>query len=201
MQPAAREHLLEAMLSEFGERGYDEMSVADALTLAGVSKADFEAEFADRDACLLAAYERLTERLERRTAEGCALGGEWPARVRRGLEALLKELAAAPALARLLTRDFPAIAPEARRRYQGFVEGFVPLLRAGRELAGPGTELPREVEMLAVGAAEAIIFEEIEAGRAVQLPSLAPEILFSVLVPFLGPEDASAEMQRAQEEQ
>jgi AcrR family transcriptional regulator len=186
------------MLSEMGERGYEAMSVADAMSVAGVSKADFEAEFADRNACLLAAYEQLTERLERRTAEGCALGDEWPARVRRGLEALLEELAAAPALAQLLVRAFPAIGPEARARYQAFVESFGPLLRAGRELAG--AELPREVEMLAVGAAEAIVFEEIEAGRAANLPGLAPEILFSVLVPFLGPEAASAEMQRAREE-
>jgi len=62
---------------------------------------------------------------------------------------------------------------------------------------GTGVELPREVEMFAVGAAEAIIFEEIEAGRAAQLPVLAPAILFSVLVPFVGPEAASAEMERA----
>jgi AcrR family transcriptional regulator len=199
MQPAARERLLEAMLSELGERGYEALSVADALARARVSKADFEAEFADSDACLLAAYERLTERLERKTAEGCALGGEWPARVRRGLEALLEELAAAPAMAQLLIRGFP-IGPEARRHYQSFVEGFGPLLRAGREFAESGAELPREVEMLALGAAEAIVFEEIEAGRAAQLPDLAPAILFSILVPFLGPETASAEMQRAQEE-
>src|ERR1043166_3810515 len=112
MQPAARERLLEAMLSELDERGYEAMSVADALTIAGVSKADFEAEFADSDACLLAAYEQLTERLERKTAEGCSLGGDWPECVRRGLEALLEELAATPAVAQLLIRTLPAIGPE-----------------------------------------------------------------------------------------
>jgi hypothetical protein len=38
------------------------------------------------------------------------------------------------------------------------------------------------------------------ARRTAQLPALAPAILFSVLVPFLGPEAASAEMQRVREE-
>lgn len=199
MQPAARERLLEAMLSELDERGHEAMSVADALNAAGVPRADFEAEFADEDACLFAAYEQLTERLARRTTEGCARGGDWPARVRRGLEALLEELAGAPAMARVAIRAFPAISPEARSRYEDFVAGFAPLLREGRVFAPAGAELPREVEMLAVGAAEAIVFEEVEAGRAEQLGSLAPEILFSVLVPFLGPEAASAEMRRAQE--
>ena len=199
MQPAARERLLEAMLTELAASGYGAMRVDDALTLAGVSKADFEAEFPDRDACLFAAYEQLTERLARKTAEGCALGGPWPQRVRRGLEALLGELAAEPALALVAIRTFPAIGPEARARYQEFVEGFADFLREGRELLAAGEELPTEVEMLAVGAAEAIVFEEIEAGRTAALPALAPAILFSVLVPFLGPEAASAEMEKAQQ--
>jgi AcrR family transcriptional regulator len=201
MQPAARERLLEAMLIELAASGHGAMRVADALTLAGVSKADFEAEFADKDAGLFAAYEQLTGRLLRRAAEDCGRGGEWPARVRGGLEALLEELAGAPEMARVAIRTFPAIGPEARARYQDFVEGFAPLLRGGREFAEAGEELPGEVEMLAVGAAEAVVFEEIEAGRAAQLPALGPAILFSLLVPFIGPEAASAEMQRAQREQ
>jgi AcrR family transcriptional regulator len=200
MQPAARERLLEAMLIELTASGYDAMRVADVLTLSGVSKADFEAEFGDKETCLFAAYEQLTERLARKSTEGCGSGGEWPQRVRRGLEALLRELAAAPAMARVAIRTFPAIGPEARARYQEFVESFAPLLTGGRELSGMGAELPTEVEMLAVGAAEAIVFEEIEAGRAEQLPTMGPAILFSVLVPFLGPEDASAEMEKAQQE-
>jgi AcrR family transcriptional regulator len=199
MQSATRERLLEAMLSELGERGYETMSVADALNEAGVSRADFEAEFAGKDACLFAAYEQLTERLARRTKESCGRG-EWPARVRRGLEALLEELAAAPAMAQVMIRAFPTISPAARSRYEDFIASFSPLLREGRKLAKGEAELPREVEMLAVGAAEAIVFEEVEAGRAAQLGSLVPEILFSVLVPFLGPEAASAEMQSARQE-
>ena len=199
MQPTARERLLEAMLVELAASGHEAMRVANALTLAEVSKADFEAEFPDKEACLFAAYNQLTARLARKTSEGCGRGGEWPARVRGGLTALLEELASAPALARVAVRTFPAISPEARARYQDFVASFAPLLREGRELAATGAELPGEVEMLAVGAAEAIVFAEIEAGRAAQLPDLAPAILFSLLVPFLGPEAASAEMEKAQQ--
>jgi hypothetical protein len=194
-----RERLLDAMLEEMVESGPDGAKVEVALQRAELGGEQWLAEFVDKEACLLAAYGQLTERLARRTVEGCGLGENWPQRVRCGLEALLEELASAPAVAQLLIRAFPAISPAARGRYQAFVESFAPLLGGGRRLAGTGAELPREVEMLAVGAAEAIIFEEIEAGRTAQLPSLAPEILFSVLVPFLGPEDASAEMQRASE--
>jgi hypothetical protein len=194
-----RERLLAAMLEEMVESGPGGAVVEAALQRAGLEDEQWLAEFVDKDACLLAAYGQLTERLARKTAEGCGLGENWPQRVRCGLEALLEELASAPAVAQLLIRGFPAISPAARGRYQGFVESFAPLLGGGRKLARSGAELPREVEMLAVGAAEAIVFEEIEAGRAAQLPDLAPAILFSILVPFLGPEAASAEMQRASE--
>jgi AcrR family transcriptional regulator len=194
-----RERLLDAMLEEMVQCGPDGVEVEAALGRAGLDGEQWLAEFVDKDACLFAAYEQLTERLACKTGEGCSLGEDWPQRVRGGLEALLEELAGAPAVAQLLIGAFPAIGPAARARYQEFVESFAPLLAGGRELAGTGAELPREVEMLAVGAAEAIVFEEIEAGRAAQLRALAPAILFSVLVPFLGPEAASAEMQRASE--
>jgi hypothetical protein len=194
-----RERLLGAMLEEMVESGPDGAEVEAALRRAGLDGELWLAELVDRDACLFAAYAQLTERLARKTAAGCELGESWPRRVRCGLEALLEELAGAPAVAQLLIRAFPAINPAARARYQAFVESFAPLLRGGRALAKGGAELPREVEMLAVGAAEAIVFEEVEAGRAAQLGALAPEILFSVLVPFLGPEAASAEMLRASE--
>jgi hypothetical protein len=194
-----RERLLGAMLEEMVESGPDGAEVEAALRRAGLDGEQWLAELLDKDSCLFAAYAQLTERLARKTAEGCSLGEDWPQRVRCGLEALLEELAGAPAVAQLLIRAFPAIGPAARARYQEFVESFAPLLGGGRELAAAGAELPREVEMLAVGAAEAIVFEEIEAGRAAQLSALTPAILFSVLVPFLGPEAASAEMRKASE--
>jgi hypothetical protein len=195
-----RERLLDAMLEEMVEKGPDGAEIEAALRRVALDGGEWLAEFLDKDSCLFAAYAQLTERLARKTAEGYALGHEWPQQVRRGLESLLEELAGAPAVARLLIRTFPAIGPAARARYQEFVESFALLLRGGRELSEMGAELPAEVELLAIGAAEAIVFEEIEAGRTAQLPVLAPAILFSLLVPFLGPETASAEMERARGE-
>jgi hypothetical protein len=194
-----RERLLDGMLEEMAEKGHRGAEVGAALRRVGLSGSEWLVEFPDRDSCLFAAYEQLTERLSRKVLEGCAGGGDWPQRVGCGLAALLEELAAQPWMARVLTRSFPAIGPAAYQRYQCFVEGFAPLLREGREFSEMGEELPSEVEMLAVGAVEAIVLEEIETGRVAQLPALGPAILFSVLVPFLGPNAAATEMRRASE--
>jgi AcrR family transcriptional regulator len=192
MGPAERQRLYDAALDELGERGYEGADLDDALARAGVSRPAFEAEFSDKDSCLFAAYDELTGRLVRRAATKCDRNDEWPRRVRTALGTILDELAAEPRIARALVCSFPAIRPLAYLRYMEFLESFAPFLREGRDFSDLSGELPGEIEMLAIGAAEALVFEEIDAGRASQLPSQAQAILFSLLVPFMGPERALA---------
>lgn len=197
MNSEQRGVLLRAMLEELVREGYGGASVERAQRVAGVSAAQFEAEFAGKDECLFAAYENLAEQVVRTAGAGCESGDPWPERVRTGLTALLGELAAEPEMARAITRSFPGIRPSAYKLYVDLLERFVPFMEEGRDYSEVEEELPAEVEMLAVGAAEAIIFAEVDAGRAERLPQLMPEILFSVLVPFMGPDRAADEMRSA----
>ena len=206
MKARSRELLLKAMLRELGEKGREGIEPARVLPACMVSAEEFTAEFADVDACLDAAYDELSAQIATEVQVGCKNGGSssagsrsWPSRVRAGLDALLGTLADDPPMAHILIRTFPSLGGEARRRYQAFTERFVPLLAEGREHSGVAEELPSGVELLAIGAAEAIIFEEVASGRAEQLPELGPSILFSLLVPFLGPISAAAEMEKAQQ--
>jgi AcrR family transcriptional regulator len=194
---AKRGHLFEAMLLALAKRGYEGMVVEDVLVRSGTSQAEFDAAFGDKDACLFAAYEHFTDRLLATTTERCQPGEEWPLRIQQGLEALLGELAAQPQMAQVVMRSFPAIRPAAHARYMSFLEAFAGFFTEGREFAGVPEGLPAQVEMLAVGAAEAIVFDEVHAGRAAELRKLMPAILFSVLVPFLGPERAATAWREA----
>jgi hypothetical protein len=192
-----RERLLDAMLEEMAERGCRGVEVESAIQRAGIADREAIEQLGGHDAWLFAAYDHLAERLVGRATEGCDATEEWSLRVRRGLEVLLEVLAANPEMTRMTVRSFPGLRPAAHARYMSLLEAFVPYLREGRKLSGAGERLPSEVEMLAVGAAEAIVFDEVQANRIERLPSLMPAILFSVLVPFVGPERASAAMQRA----
>jgi AcrR family transcriptional regulator len=192
-----RARLLEAMLEELVDKGYPEVEVEAAVERAHLSGDGWSQLFGDKDACLVAAFEQLTEQLRAAIGRGCASAGVWPERVAAGLAVLLAQLASRALMAEALARSFPAIGPAAQARYHAFVEGLAPLLAEGREFSGTAAELPGEVELLAVGAAEAIVFEQIQAGRTAELAGLGPEILFSVLVPFLGPVVAAAEMEKA----
>ena len=190
-----RARLLEAMLEELVEKGYREVEVRGALERAHLGGERWAAVFVDKDACLVAAFEQLSGQLRAAVCEGCAVEGEWPSKVAAGLRALLGRLAARAAMTEALARSFPAIGPAAQERYQAFVESLAPLLAGGRECSGIGDRLPTEVELLAVGAAEAIFFEQIQTGRTALLGELCPEILFGVLVPFIGAAGAGAAME------
>src|SRR4051812_24897532 len=117
MNAERRDALLRAMLDQLAKWGYREASVERARREAGVSAADFAADFADKDECLFAAYDRLAEELVAKASAECDTTEPWPERVRVGLETLLHELAARPEMARAITRSFPGIRPSAYQRY------------------------------------------------------------------------------------
>ena len=202
VSPRERTRLLEAMLEELVEKGYSEVEVTAAVRRAQLPAAAWSEHFPDKNACLTAAFDELTEQLRLAIVAGCLAGGDWPERVAGGLRALVDELAGRAAMAEALAGVFPSIGPEAMRRYQRFVESLGPMLVEGRAYSGIPHDLPVDVEMLAVGAVEALVFEQIQAGRTSRLAALMPELLFSILVPFLGPAAASeamaAERARAQ---
>lgn len=197
METGRREALLRAMLQELVTKGYRELSVEVVRERVGVSANEFARSFSDKDECLIAAYDLVADQLLERVRDRCERSDPWPDRVRGGLATILAEISAEPSLARALTRSFPGIRPAAYERYVELLTRFVPFMEEGRDYSGVDEELPGEVELLAVGAAEAIIFAEVDAGRGESLPTLLPEILFSVLVPFMGPDRAAEEMRSA----
>lgn len=197
MDAQQRGKFLEMMLVELAQRGYGDASVERAMRASETPPSAFESEFADKDECLFAAYDLLTERVVEKAVGGCDGGEDWPDRVRAGLLAVLRELAAEPEMAKVMVRSFPSIRPSCYERYVHFLGRFLPYMKEGRTYSGLAEDLPAEVELLAVGAAESIIFSELDAGRADRLPSLMPEILFSVLVPFIGPDRAADAMRSA----
>jgi hypothetical protein len=199
MEAGARGRLHAAILAELEEKGPEGIELPRVLWNVGLSEHNFEASYEGVEACLFAAYDELTAHLDTVVREACRANkkkSSWPERVSAGLDALLKELAARPQMARALLRSFPSLGPRAQARSQAFLESFGPMLAGGREASEIGADLPSEVEMLATGAAEAILFEEVESGRAESLPAMLPSLVFSLLVPFLGPADAAAEMEK-----
>jgi len=191
-----RDRILVAMIRVVGSKGYDATSVADVIEEAGTSRTTFYKHFDDKHDCFLTAYDRLVERVFAAVVANCDGEKSWLDRVCKGLETLVEIFALEPELARTAVVEVAVAGADARQRHWDAVARFTAYLDGGRRLNG-GPELPEHISTMAAGAVSGLIFDELVAGRAEQLPELLPDLLFALLVPYIGPTAAAEEMRRA----
>jgi AcrR family transcriptional regulator len=194
------ERILWATVRLASEKGFESVRLFDVMERADVSRAAFYELFESKEECLFAAYERVLEVLVAYVARAFEGNEPWPLKIKRALQACLEACSAEPEVTRMAAVEVPAMRAEAQRRYCDALQRFLPLLTEGREYTGNGIDLPPDLELMAVGAVEAIIHEEVVADRTQDLPAKLPDTLFTVLVPYIGPEAAAAEVRRAEQD-
>lgn len=195
----SRQRILESMIVVAGRKGYRATTVGDAIAEAGASRATFYKHFDDKHDCFLAAYELVVERVLTAVEAGCDGERPWLERVRAGLASLVALLARDPGLARVAIVEAALAGAEARRRQLAAIGHIAQLLEARRvaESGGAvdddasGDRLPATTGLMAASAVAGLLFDEIQAGRTAELPQRLPDLLFALLVPYLGPREAS----------
>jgi len=193
-----RERLLEAMVRCAADRGYEATTVSDVIELAGVSRATFYEMFEDKEDCFLEAYDAVIDVLVAHVTSAFEAAAEeaWPEQIARGLRAMVELLSAESDIARMAMVEVTAAGEDARARYRAALSRFTPFLEKGRTWSGQDDSLPADTARFAIGGATSMIFDEIRAGRGPDLQRLLPDLVFAVLMPYLGPETAEEEMQR-----
>src|SRR3954451_24564057 len=88
-----RGRLVEAAMHVFGTRSFGEARVADVLERAAISRKTFYEQFADKEACFMAAYEAAAVRARDAVRVAARDQQQWDASLRAGIEALLGFLA------------------------------------------------------------------------------------------------------------
>jgi AcrR family transcriptional regulator len=186
------------MLKVAAAKGYETTTVDDVIQVAGVSRETFDEMFEDKAACFLEAYEAVFDVLVAHVTAAfeAAAGERWPERIVAGLTALVELLAREADIARLSMVEVTAAGDDARARYRSALARFTPFLEEGRDYSSQGEELPADTARFAIGGATSMIFDEIRAGRGPELKRILPDLVFAVLMPYLGPEAAEDEMRR-----
>lgn len=190
-----RNALVRAMIEAAGSKGYRAIAVADVIAGAGSSRTTFYKNFDDKLDCFLAAYDVAAELLLGAVAARCEPGSPRAERVSAGLQAAIELFGEDPHLARVVVVEIAAAGAEGQRRRGLMIDRLARLL----EKAAPNSLAPRvppKTAIMAVGAALGLFFDEIQAGRTADLPERLPDLLFAVLVPFVGPRAASTEAHR-----
>ena len=197
-----RERVLEAMVRVAAAKGYEATTVADVVEYADVSLAAFEEMFESKEACFLEAYDAVFEVLVAHVTAAFEAAAEepWPEQIAAGLGALVDLLSQEADIARMAMVEVTAAGDDARSRYRAALARFTPFLEQGRTYSGQGEALPADTARFAVGGATSMIFDEVRAGRGPELKRILPDLVFAVLMPYLGPEAAEDEMRRVTRE-
>lgn len=188
-----RGRLLQGILEAVAASGYEESRVTDVIARAGVSRKTFYEHFTDKEECFLAAYDLEQSHLMHAAGQAFSApgAGDWPAGVRAALRALLHHLAQRPAAARVCFVDVMGATRAARAKRDAAVQGFTYFVDAGRGHAEH--EVPGRTALGVLGAANELIANELVHGSASGLEALAPDLVYLITLPFIGPERAFAE--------
>ena len=185
-----RERILAGAARAIAERGYRQTTVADIVRAAAIARARFYENFSSKQDCFLALYDGAVEASIGVVSEACeAERGDFPQRVRAGVEALIAQLESDPLLARACIVEGPAAGPAIDERFEHLIGAFAARLRTGREEAGV-IELADTVEETVVGGLYWLLYYALLEGGPESLEPLVPQLIEFSLIPLIGAEAA-----------
>ena len=118
------------------------------------------------------------------------------ARAAAGLGTFLDFLASEPAFARMCIVEALAAGPEAIRRRNDTMRAFADLIDRNAQELLAGHVAPALTAETIVGGIYEVVYTRVLRGEIRGLPALLPDLTYSALVPYLGPEAAAAERRR-----
>jgi AcrR family transcriptional regulator len=176
---AHRRRAVAAMAEAVGEHGYAGTTVEDILSRARMSRRTFYQLFRNREECFLAAYDTaLDEAMERLALAHNGNGRRWTGQVEAALSALFEYLASEPGLARVWLVEAPSLGPAGVERHERTMRRLAERLAGLRpegHAAGANGDAAVRFEA-SVGAVHRVVQARLLAGRADELPELAPHM-------------------------
>jgi AcrR family transcriptional regulator len=186
-----RERIAYATAEAIRQKGYANITVADIVSTAGLSRDAFYTHFRDRQEAFEEAIQLTFERLLA-TMAGAFFGssGSWPEQVWEAGLAFGRFIEGDPALANFLFVGTYA-PPMYIGRVHDFVLAFTVFVEHGNRFDPQTEDVPRIVsEAIVCSVLEAVTFH-VRHNRVRELWSLIPLIAYMVFAPFMGTEKAS----------
>jgi AcrR family transcriptional regulator len=188
-----RQRILAAMAHSCAEKSFSATTIADVVGRASISRATFYKHFANKRECFDMAVEEFVARLREAAIETCSDADSRPEAIRKAVGAVLELLAARPYYARLAIIEAPILEPSIVVDHR---DQAVDALKEQWE-TGKGGKGARADAQLAFGRGHLLIADHVAAGKAKKLPELLPEIIYVLLLPFIGHKEALAQVKLA----
>jgi AcrR family transcriptional regulator len=195
-----RERILSAVADVTSVAGYRDMSVEDVIVTAGVSRRTFYEHFKNKDDAFLAAFDAVLAQLSTALLEAVEPEEPGAPRLRAGLAAFLDFIAREPAFARMCIVEALAAGSDAVTRRNAAMAAFARILDENARALGTPPHPPELTAETIVGGIYEVIYTRIVRGEIRELPRLLPDLMYSVVLPYAGPQAALSEYKRLQRE-
>jgi AcrR family transcriptional regulator len=169
-----RARLLGAMARLAADKGYAAVTIDDLARAARISKRTFYDHFADKEACLLAAYDAAATAVYDAAARAAAQDGaaaDWRAQVDAVLATYLKALAAQPEMTRVFLVEIQAAGPQALEHHLAVDLRYAALLRRIVQRGGERA-LSQSMAIALLGAVNELVLHAVANDRTTRLPRL-----------------------------
>lgn len=178
--PEHRQRLLDGLAEALLSQPYAEITIADIVARARVSKRTFYEQFNGKEACLLALCERLSDQTLSLIVAQYRLDADWVEQLRGVTHAYLSSLQQQPAVMRAAYMDLLTIGTEGlalrRRMWQRFADFLIMQVEAFRALEPHKRPLTQAMATAVIGGINELILQAIEDGRADRLSDLTPTV-------------------------
>ncbi len=195
-QEAERTRIVESFIELVADRGYRATSVESVLARAEVDEATFRRYFDDEAACFQAAWEFVSDRYMPNALAAYQGASGWREQIRAVGQAILDYLLEHPDHGRILFVEGPAPGEPARAPLDPNVDVFIELIDGGRREMDDPDMLTRATAEGLAGAVNERIAVCLLRGADDELPKLLPELMYLVVLPYLGSEAAIEELHR-----
>jgi AcrR family transcriptional regulator len=190
-----RERILYAMTQLARTKIYTEITVADVVKEAGVTREAFYRLFRCKEEAFLAAQSTGLESSIAVAASGFFTGESWSERVWGGLESLLTFTATQPDLIYLDVIESPAVGAAALRRSLDNLMAYTLFLEDGYRQRPRAERLPRLCSEAIAASVLGMMRRVVYEGRTARMRELLPQAAYVALAPFIGPAAAMEEVE------
>jgi AcrR family transcriptional regulator len=195
-----RARILSAVADVTSVAGYREMTVEGVIVTAGVSRRTFYEHFKGKDEAFLAAFDAVLAQLLSTVRDASEREKQGADRLRAGLAAFLDFVAREPAFARMCVVEALAAGSEAVKRRNEAMATFARIIDENARELGAALDPPALTAETIVGGIYEVIYSRVVRGDIRELPLLLPDLMWSALLPYAGPEAALAEYRRLQQQ-
>jgi AcrR family transcriptional regulator len=187
-----RERIVDATAAIVAEKGLEALTIPEIARRANVSHQTFYEMYPTKhDAFLGAQKVGLHQALGIAVQAYEAQGDDWPMGVAAGIRALLEYLASEPAHAHLTVVDTFAASPLAIEIRDTGLHAFAAYLQPGYHCAPPGRSVPPIAPEAIAGGIWQVLHNHIEHARVEDVATLAPQLVYVALAPFIGGKEAA----------